>query len=59
MERCVKTYQVNLANGSQLTFKGARMTRDGGGVHIYDSEGSLVAGFMYEDVTSAYEIQLA
>ena len=53
----MKKYQVNLASGDKLVFNGVRMTRDGGGVHIYGEDDSLVAGFNYVDVTSAYEIQ--
>lgn len=51
----MKSYKVNLKDGEKLTFTGARLVRDGQGVHVFDANDDVVATFDNADVASAYE----
>jgi hypothetical protein len=52
----MKKFKVNLKDGEKLTFEGARLVRDGQGVHVFDENDNTVATFGSADVTSAYEL---
>lgn len=52
----MKKFKINLAEGETLTFSGARLSRDGQGLHVYDADENVVATFDSATVTSAYEL---
>ncbi|MBD9544238.1 hypothetical protein IB276_32865 [Ensifer sp. ENS04] len=51
----MKTYKINLRDGDKLSFSGARLVRDGQGIHVFDANDNMVATFDNADVASAYE----
>lgn len=52
----MKTYKLLLADGTSIQLDAAKVDRDGMGVHLYDADGNLVAGFTLSEVRAIFPV---